>query len=109
LQLTARIHGLMAGGIDPPADQVERFQELANKFRLYDFLNVTAGIDEADIRKDYRNLYKYPAAPSYADFAKLRDIVVSVVPPREIQAVVYAQQSLINHALDALNSGQYLP
>lgn len=109
LKLTASMSArLQAGRSVDPAD-AERFNDLSNAFRTFDFLSVTAGVTKEDVRKDYTVLYKYPAAGTVEELKSLLTTVADVVPPKELTAVLTAQRSLIQNAQDLLVSGKYVP
>ncbi|MGC4033624.1 MAG: hypothetical protein QM754_18205 [Tepidisphaeraceae bacterium] len=108
-RLTAEIAGYQAAGNTVPDGKARRFTDLAENFRLYDFLGSTAGVDREDIARDYTVLYKYPAASSIDELLKLGPYLVQYVPPGELRAVQEAQKSLIDNAHDLLVNRRYVP
>jgi hypothetical protein len=70
---------------------------------------VPAGVTTDEVRKDYRVLYKYPAASSPQELISLSRLLLEVVPQGEMKSVMTAQRSLIDNAQDLLVNGKYVP
>ncbi|MDB5326987.1 MAG: hypothetical protein JWM57_2556, partial [Phycisphaerales bacterium] len=107
--LTADIAGIQTRGDPVPATKADRFKDLSENFRLYDFLGVTAGVDRQDVEQDYHTLYKYPAASSVDELIRMGPFFARFVPREEMRAVQEAQRSLIDNAHDLLVNRRYVP
>lgn len=107
--LTASLSGKLAAGQAVDPGEAERFRELANNYRLHDFLGVVAGVTPEEIRKNYKVLYDYPAASNINDLKDMLPLIDSVAPQSEHQAILEHQRFLITRANELLTNGKYLP
>lgn len=109
MSMTATLGGKLASGGSVSPEEVSKYRELSDAFRLYDFLCVTAGVNRDDIKEDYRVLYKYPAAASHEELKNLIPTIAKQVPAAELASVMETQRTLIDHAHDRLINGKYQP